>query len=237
MAEKPIILIAWGGGLDPEFSAQSMMLTKAYAAVVTNNGGIPLVPLDQNCIEAYCVMADGLMFPGAMYYAPPGYKDFNDRIEAHARKETFETAIYAAFRKAEKPVLGICDGHQKINCLEGGCNDLSVWKKYGTNHALTAHEISIEEGSFLYEIWGSSAVVNSFHNFSADQIGGSVRITARSPEGIPEALEVEGLPIYGVQFHPERMCGDNPFPVEGNDGNQVIRKFIEICETVRDTRS
>lgn len=66
MSRKPIIMISWGPCIDNKFFTQGMMVSKAFAWAIANNGGIPLVPLDHhdNTPEEYAAMADGLLMPG-----------------------------------------------------------------------------------------------------------------------------------------------------------------------------
>ena len=234
--KKPLILLDWGACIDRQFNTQGMMMHKAYDWAVAANGGLPVVPMDQNCIKEYVEMGDGLLLPGGMNYAPEnGWASYMDEV-GHARKECFETELYQAFKKTGKPILAICDGYQKVNCEEGGTLHLNLGQRYGTTHFLTAHKVNTTENSFIREVWGDDFYINSYHVYFVDKLGKDLVITARSPEGVPEALEHVSLPIYGFQFHPERMRGDNCFPAEGVDGNLVFRKFIELCARVRDER-
>lgn len=231
MSRKPIIMITWGPCIDSKFFTQGMMLSKAFAWAVSNNGGIPLVALDHHgCTpDEYAEMADGLLMPGAMYYNPLKNGTPEQKFEGVSRKEAHLSDLYQAFKKAGKPILGICDGYQKINCEEGGTLMLSIADKWHTTHFLMEHPVLIEEGSWLYAALGGESFVNSYHNFALGEIAPSLKVTARAPEGVPEAIEHKTLPIYGVQFHPERMRGDVVFPVQGGDGDIIMRRFIELC--------
>lgn len=228
---KPLISIAWGACLDHHFSVHAMMLTKPYEWAVYANGAIPLVPLDINESAAYAELTDGLIFPGGMGYSPLPYANEYYTRENHARKESMEDELYKEFKARRKPVFGICDGGQKVNCVQGGSLQLSVYKNYRTSHTLTSHPIKTEPGSFINRVWGDEPVTNSYHNFSADEskLGEDIIITARTEDGVIEAVEVKGYPVYGFQFHPERMRGDNIFPAEGADGDKLIGAFIKEC--------
>ena len=232
MGRKPVILICWGACVEPHFLTQGMMMTKNYGWVVSANGGIPIVPLDANSIDTYCEMADGLLLPGGMYYTGVRKKNMLHAIEGHARKEAFESELYDRFKKTGKPIFGICDGEQKINCCQGGRLAL-VTPRYHTTHYLTAHEITNEPDSFVAEAWGHTATINSYHELSVEVLGKDLKVVAKSPEGVVEAIEHKSLPIYGVQFHPERMRGDNVFPAEGNNGDDLLRPFIRRCAEIK----
>ena len=233
---KPVIMIAWGPCTERSFTAPGMMLYKSYAWAIAANGGIPLVALDHNSIQEYCEIGDGLLMPGGMGYSPIDGQE-TSTIEGHARKEAYESDLYHAFKRAGKPILGLCDGHHKINCEEGGTLLLNVAEVYKVTHFLTAHKLKTTPGSFINEVWGDDFYVNSYHGFAVDKLGDNLKITACSPEGVPEALEHESLPIWGVQFHPERMRGDNIFPAEGVDGDLIFKKFLSKCAEIRDQRA
>ena len=230
MADKPIIMIAWGACLDQQFAAPGMMLMKAYDWAIADNGGIPMVPLSHHQVHDYCSIADGLLLPGGMNYSPVrGQNAFLDQ-EERARKEAFVSDLYQEFKMAKKPILGICEGYQKINCEEGGTLNLDLAKTWHVTHFLTAHEVYTQPGSLIRKIWGEKFVANSYHEYAIDKLGKDLEVTGRSPEGVPEAIEHTSLPIYGVQFHPERMRGEMVFPAEGADGDKLFAFFISKCK-------
>ncbi len=234
MEKKPIILIAWGPCTDLQFYSQGMMLTKAYEWAVVGNGGIPMMPLDITCIDEYVELADGIIFPGAMNFKPLAGIPLEFTTQGSARHDEFEKKIYDAFKAAGKPIMGICEGHQKINCCEGGTLFLDLQETTGVAHMTTAHKIKTEPGSTIARLWGDDVYVNSYHNFHVNKLGDGLKITSVSPQGNVESLEHETLPIFGYQFHPERMRGDNVFPAEGADGDKLFSDFIRIAKDVRD---
>ena len=60
--------------------------------------------------------------------------------------------------------------------------------------------------------------VNSYHHQGVGRLGKGLIATAFCNEVI-EAAEHKLLPVFGVQFHPERM---------GEDGLKIFRKFLDI---------
>jgi gamma-glutamyl-gamma-aminobutyrate hydrolase PuuD len=55
---------------------------------------------------------------------------------------------------------------------------------------------------------GAEAAVCSSHHQAVGRLGRGVRVAARSPDGLVEALEVPGRRFaLGVQWHPERDRG------------------------------
>ena len=93
----------------------------------------------------------------------------------------------------------------------------------------SSNEIIAEKGTLLERLYGERFWVNSYHQDCAVEPGPGVRVAALSPDGIIEAIEHETLPIWGFQFHPERMRGDTPNPVCGPDTDALFQYFVERC--------
>ena len=69
------------------------------------------------------------------------------------------------------------------------------------------HEIKIASGSLLHRIVGSERLdTNSFHHQAVRRLGQDLRPTARTSDGLVEALEDPTHRfVLGVQWHPEEM--------------------------------
>jgi putative glutamine amidotransferase len=67
------------------------------------------------------------------------------------------------------------------------------------------HEVDVEPGSRLAQILGSGRMtVVSWHHQAIDRVAGELRVVARSQDGVPEAVEMQGTGwVFGVQWHPE----------------------------------
>ncbi len=107
------------------------------------------------------------------------------------------------------PALGICLGIQLLNVAAGGTLHQDVPSDFAgaLPHGSGArHRVRIEPGTRLAELVGApEAEVNSFHHQSVKRLGRGMRISARSTDGVVEALERDGEPfVVGVQWHPER---------------------------------
>jgi putative glutamine amidotransferase len=70
-----------------------------------------------------------------------------------------------------------------------------------------AHSIGVEAGTRLAQAIGAGThVVNSRHHQVVDQTGDRLRVSARSEEGYPEALERDDKKFaVAVQWHPEDL--------------------------------
>ena len=136
------------------------------------------------------------------------------------REQTDFALLDSAF-SAGKPVLAICYGVQSLNVYLGGSlvQDISAVLKSDLQHAWPGrasgapephHDIAIEPGSRLAQLAGAAtARVNSSHHQSLDRLGRDLRVVARAPDGVIEAVELAAGPwVLGVQWHPERMTSD-----------------------------
>ena len=226
---KPIICIAPAPAVEPMFFNDGWMVNKKYYLGVTAGGGVPVMATDIELAEEYARLCDGLILTGsAMYMPSPEYAAQAKAIEKQKR-DPQDAQLFYAFQKAGKPVLGICRGQQNINVFLGG----TLAKKFkltdGVEHLMRKHEIVAEPGSLICELFGETFITNSRHNNLIDQLADGLKVTARSHDGVIEAVEHKSEPIYAVQWHPERMRGDLPDPFDGPDTTILFQKFSEIC--------
>ena len=119
--------------------------------------------------------------------------------------------------------LGICRGEQLLNVAFGGTLYQDIPSQAGAyiKHNQDApgsygtHSIDIEKNSLIYKLLGSEkAVVNSFHHQAVKEPAPGFKVTAKSKDGIVEAIEMIGTDkVWGTQFHPESFvnAGDDFF--------------------------
>jgi putative glutamine amidotransferase len=90
------------------------------------------------------------------------------------------------------------------------------------------HHIAIVADSWLAAALGESAVVNSYHHQSIATLGRGVRVTARAPDGVIEAIEVpESAFCLGVQWELQEECGP------GGNGDRILRLFLAAAGRAR----
>jgi putative glutamine amidotransferase len=67
--------------------------------------------------------------------------------------------------------------------------------------------VTVEAGSRLAEMMGGTLrfEICSIHHQAVKDLGKSLRVVARSPDGIIEGIELPSNPkVIGVQWHPEK---------------------------------
>ena len=226
---KPIICIAPAPAVEPMFFNDGWMVNKKYSLGVSAGGGVPVMATDIELAEEYARLCDGLVLTGSAMYMPSPEYAAQAKVIEKQKRDPQDAQLFYAFQKAGKPVLGICRGQQNINVFLGG----TLAKKFkltdGVEHLMRKHEIVAQPGSLICELFGETFITNSRHNNRIDQLADGLKVTARSHDGVIEAIEHESEPIYAVQWHPERMRGDLPDPFDGPDTTILFQKFSEIC--------
>lgn len=216
---------------------------QSYVRAVQRAGGVPLlIPprQDADALEAVCACLDGLLLSGGGDIDPARFGE--ERIaacqEPEPERDELELALAAWALDASVPILGICRGMQLLNVACGGTlyQDLATQQPEAARHdhaasgrVYRAHGISLQKESRLSEILGAAPYeVNSLHHQSVARPGARVEIVGWSPDGVAEAMEVDGHPFaLAVQFHPEELEGDPEHPDEPS--RALFRAFVEAC--------
>lgn len=190
-----------------------------YTKGVIEGGGIPIViPTtgDIEIIKEQLNLIDGLILSGGPDINPIYYgEDFKEKIGVISpERDDNEIKILKEFLKTEKPILGICRGHQLLNVYFGGTlyQDLSYFEMEPLKHRqdlypeLEIHNVAIEKNSILENLYGESIRTNSFHHQAINKLGEGFKVIAKSSDGIVEAIEkIDHKFCLGIQWHPEMM--------------------------------
>lgn len=183
---------------------------------------------------------DGLLLPGGLDVTPSLYgQDAVPETEPDPALDTLQLAVLRRFLEIGKPVFGICRGHQLINVALGGTliQDLPTAEAHmhislGVDHV---HFCDAEPDSLIAGIYGTRFAVNSSHHQGVDRPGNGLRVVLRAQDGVIEAMEHETLPVWCVQFHPERMCFKHQRD-DTVDGSLLFRFFLDQCKRKSEIR-
>lgn len=191
-----------------------------YATSVLRAGGLPVhLPMDAAPAELVDRL-DGVVIVGGDDVDPRRYGQtpgpFTPLVDP-ARDE-FESGLILAALARAVPLLGVCRGAQLLNVVRGGTLHQHLAAGAGESHGSYAyprahrvHEVRTAAGSVVNGLYGESTRVNSFHHQAVDVPGDGVVVTGWASDGVVEAIELEGLPAVGVQWHPETFGGDPVF--------------------------
>lgn len=194
------------------------MTGRNYSQAVALAGGLPamVANLDPALAAAYAASYDALLLTGGGDVDPEQFGEAPDRDlgAVDPERDAFELALYAAFREAGKPVLGVCRGCQVINVAHGGKLHQHLPSVDGTHQhdqrdlrGFPSHPVELEAGSQLAAAYGATRVsTNSYHHQAISELGAGLRAVGRASDGVIEAVEaIEGSPVVAVQWHPEMM--------------------------------
>jgi putative glutamine amidotransferase len=209
-------------------------------AVETAGGEAVLIPLTSTKAERERLVQtlDGIVLPGSRADVDPARYGNARRAETAdadpLREETDYALLDHAFTE-DKPVLAICYGVQLLNVYLGGSlvQDIASeipaalphqWHDREQGSREPKHSVQLEDGSQLVRLAGSwQAEVNSSHHQAIRELGRDLRVVARAPDGIVEAVEGTGAHwLVGVQWHPERMTG-NAF------SSALFQEFVAVA--------
>ena len=164
---------------------------------------------------------DALLLPGGGDLEPWRYGQGNAASRGlEPERDEAEFQLLQEFTAAGKPVLGVCRGLQTINVFFGGTlvQDLyghSAWE--GTDRLPTVEWAR----ALLPPFPGGTLTVNSAHHQAADRLGSGLQAAQWTKDGVVEALCHRRLPVWAVQWHPERL-GDCSL------GRRLLGAFWEL---------
>ena len=206
-------------GISPNFKEvggrTSYFLQPNYLSIVSGSGALPVIlPLVGNRQEARELLerVEGLMLTGGADIDPTHYGQAARHPDSIAPRERTESDFAYAREAKDRgmAVLGICLGAQTLNVAFGGSllqhipDDVPGVLEHREG---AEHQIRIEPGTVLARALGvETANVNSYHHQGIGDLAPGFRVSARSPDGIIEAIERTDHPFFvGVHWHPERL--------------------------------
>jgi putative glutamine amidotransferase len=206
-----------------------------YYQALLSAGALPVVvPIvdDPAALTEYLNCLDGLMFTGGEDIPPQAYgqKKHIRTQECHPRRFANDRLLAELVLQREIPVLAICMGMQLVNVVYGGTliqdieTDIQHTPVDPGNDRY--HSIVIEEENLLHHIVGATEIeVNSAHHQAVEKLAPGLRVLARAPDGIVEAVQMTDREFFlGVQWHPERIVG-RP------EQRRLFEAFVSACHS------
>jgi putative glutamine amidotransferase len=212
-------------------------LHAGYFDTVLTAGGLPVVlpPLAHEAeLDALLDRLDGVVLSGGLDIDPKRWG-----LPSHAavqpmpeRREQNDRILLRRILARQLPVLAIGLGMQQLNLMFKGTLYLHLPEEQpralphrDTSGGPHRHAVLIEPGTRLEEIYGGGEIrVNSAHHQAVRQPGAGLRIGARAPDGVIEAIEAVDPNWFcvGVQWHPESETASAL-------DMQLFECFIQAC--------
>ncbi len=218
---RPIIGVtsSYAPPTDNKFGLVS--IGESYLQAVMRAGGIPViipVGLPDEDLQAVFARIDALLLTGggdidpSRFNGPPHPRVY----DIDSARDALEIGLVRLAAERSKPFLGICRGIQVMNVALGGTlfTDIGDQLEGALRHDYypniprdtLAHSVAVIAGTRLAKILGGreTLAVNSLHHQGIQEVAAGLRIAARAPDQLVEAVELPGHPFgLGVQWHPE----------------------------------
>lgn len=193
----------------------------AFAHQIAAAGGLPVFLSRQADPRELVRRLDGIVIAGGDDIDPRRYGATPDAATkaTDPARDAFELALVDEAAAAGVPLLGTCRGHQVVNVARGGTlipdldSDPAPTDRHDVRDrpaSIRGEAVRVRPGSLLHRLLGPETRVNSLHHQAIARPGEGVVATAHAPDGTIEAIEVEGLPVVGVQWHPEFHPAPDP---------------------------
>jgi putative glutamine amidotransferase len=244
---RPRIGVPWRTAAE-ETANQRAKIDKYMKAVESAGGEPVLLSLltDSETLKRKAEVLDGFVLTGSPADIDPshyGAKRHPAAADADASRERTDFTLLEHALITGKPVLAVCYGIQSLNVFLGGTLIQDIPTELGTKvcHSPEEDELpgggdapdaihgaTIEAGRVFSLAGAAEAEINSWHHQSVLEPGQGLRITARAPDGVVEAVEWTDNSnwVVGVQWHPERMPRD---PL----ARALFREFVTIARPER----
>ncbi|MCH4207121.1 MAG: gamma-glutamyl-gamma-aminobutyrate hydrolase family protein [Solobacterium sp.] len=234
--QKPMILLT-PRAVNPNGKNRIYYDNESYFTFIRNNGGIPVLSgtVDETIAAKLAEQMDGLLVTGGEDIDPARFGEENTYSEVIDQDlEETDILLYRAFCRLQKPVLGICRGIQIINVADGGTliQDIHAYDRHALEHNqsrrvppivnyMPSHMVKFVPGTRLYDLFGETYGVNSFHHQAILKPADGFTVSAFSQDGLIEAIEKDH--VTAVQWHPERMIHDEKH-------QEIMKRFVKDCQ-------
>lgn len=130
--------------------------------------------------------------------------------------------VVHACAAAGTPLLGVCLGHQAIGVAFEATVDRAPELLHGKTSTVFHTNIGVLEGL------PDPFTATRYHSLTImpETLPEVLEVTARTRNGVIMGVRHTGLPIHGVQFHPESIL------TEG--GHRMLANWLVSCGQVRD---
>jgi len=216
----------------------SFYLRRFYGEAVAATGGvpvyIPLIPV-REYLSSLMERLDGLILSGSNSDLDPiffGEEPHPKLGSVVPERDQTDLVLLEHAEELGLPVLAICYGMQSLNVARGGSlvQDIDsqvenpIKHEQGKPANRPSHNIEIDPDSILAALAGDArARVNSSHHQAIKRVGRNLKVIARAPDGVIEAVS-DTRPdrfVLGVQWHPEIGWEQDKF------SQAIFERFVE----------
>lgn len=119
--------------------------------------------------------------------------------------------LVAACAETQRPLLGVCLGHQAIGQYFGG-----KVVRGGLMHGKTS--AIVHDGTGVFAGLPSPFTATRYHSLIVEDVPEALAVNARTQDDIVMGFRHRDLQIHGVQFHPESIATEH--------GHAILANFL-----------
>jgi putative glutamine amidotransferase len=217
--------------------ADLYFINAAYVRYVEKAQCLPMVlptMLQHDRVPGLIYAIDGLLLTGGddVFAEAYGEKTIPGDWRIDPPRTFFEKELILEALRQNKPVFGICRGHQMLNVALGGSLYQDVPSQFpgAIQHRSLEkplwhyHDVEIVRSSKLASILHAETLpVTTSHHQAVKEIAPGLMVAARSKDGLVEAIEASDHDfVLGVQWHPETMDDDS-------SSTLLLDAFLQQC--------
>lgn len=182
-----------------------------------------ILPLNSPNIEDLLPLCDGFLLPGGDDIDPKWYNETNDEglsKDIDPLLDEIDNAILQYAVKNKVPTLGICRGIQSLSAFLGGSLHQDI-EHDNLQHEFEDHKhmVTTLDNTVLSHLFPKEFLINSYHHQVVKDLPDGFEVTHRY-QGVIEGIAHKTLPIFGVQWHPERF--------EANESEIIFDYFVTL---------
>ncbi len=199
-------------------SASYVRLATGYFDKIYEAGGLPIMlpPLTkEDAVDSLLDRVDGVVLCGGADLDPrrQNLPTHSQVVPMAPRREENDFTLLRRVMDRQMPVLGIGVGMQQINVAHGGTLFLHLpeempktFPHFDPTGGPHRHIVLLEPNTRMDDVYGGGEIrVNSSHHQAVKKLGDDLRVGAKSPDEVIEAIESTDPNWFcmGVQWHPE----------------------------------
>lgn len=237
MSSPPIIGILANITFADTLGTDHMYVNDEYVLALEKVNAVPIIipPIMRyEMLNTYINLCDGFILSGGVDINPIYFNQEPSRKlgTVNNKLDAFQIALTKKILRSRKPILAICRGIQLLNICLGGTiyqdmDDIptkTILHMQKSERYRGIHKVELQPNSKLYELFGDSIFVNSYHHQAIGVPGVNLQVVGRSADNVIEAMEIKNHP-YGVavQWHPEMMFART------EEMRELFESFVQAC--------
>lgn len=245
-SDRPII------GITTNLGDKGAELARGYWQSVRQAGGVPMLlppTADPEELIYQLEQLDGLLLTGGADVNPlwaDSNRQPNPKLHGiNPERDLYELQLCRLAHQRNVPILGICRGCQVMAMALGGSiyQDIESEQAQGRRpikHAqdaprnCTTHFVNVIDPDGELAGMGCYFAVNSFHHQAVANPGPYMHVSAKSDDGVIEAIEnySDGSFLLGVQWHPECLteAENDGDPYAAENARSIFESLIKAAE-------